>query len=102
MKSAQYFKNFSSGQPSSIVVNFDSSASAVWGSWVQIWAWTYTPLIKPCCGGIPRTKNRERLAQMLAQGQSSSQKIKISPSISGEVVSVLEDPLAFSVKPQIS
>ena len=35
---------------------------------------TCTPLIKPCGGGIPHTKNRRRLAQMLAQGQSFSQK----------------------------
>ena len=29
-----------------------------------------------CCGGIPHTKNRERLAQMLVQGKSSSRKKK--------------------------
>ena len=34
--------------------------------------WTYTLLIKPDCGGISHTKSKGRLAQMLAQGQSSS------------------------------
>ena len=24
--------------------------------WFRSWMWTYTPLIKPCCGGIPYTK----------------------------------------------
>ena len=35
---------------------------------------TCRPLVRPCCGGVPHTKNRGRLAQMLAQGQSSSPK----------------------------
>ena len=31
-------------------------------------------LAKPCCGSDPHTKTRGRLAQMLAQGQSSLSK----------------------------
>ena len=41
------------GQPSGIVVKFVHSGSAAQGSWVQIPGMDLTPLIKPCCGGIP-------------------------------------------------
>ena len=47
------------GQPGGIIVKFTYSTSVAQvhrlGSWVQ----TYTPLIKPCCGGIPHTKQRK-------------------------------------------
>ena len=43
-------------RPGGVVVRFTCSTSAAevyrFGSWV----WTYTPLIKPCCGIIPHTK----------------------------------------------
>ena len=28
-------------------------------NWFGSWAQTYTPLIKPCCGGVPHTKQRK-------------------------------------------
>ena len=62
------------GQPGGIAVKFTHSASTAQGSPVQIPARTYALLIKPHCGKHPTYKSRGRLAQMLAQGQSSSAK----------------------------
>ena len=62
------------GWPSVIVVKF---ARYLWWPIVRRFrsqAQTYTLLIKPCYGSVPHTKNRGRLAQMLAQRQSSSSK----------------------------
>ena len=50
------FKSDQRGQPSGIVVKFEHSTLVAriceFGSWTQ----TYSPFVKPCCGGIPRTK----------------------------------------------
>ena len=43
----------SRGQPSGIVVKFMHSTLAAWCSHFQIPGVDLTPLIKPCCGGIP-------------------------------------------------
>ena len=62
------------GQLSGKEVKFPHSTSVAQGLQVPSWAQTYTLLNKPCCGSTPQTKNRGRLAQMLAQAQSSSSK----------------------------
>ena len=49
---------FNRGQPSGIVVKFTHSTLVVWGSQFRSQAQTYTPLIQPCCGSIPHTKQR--------------------------------------------
>ena len=68
-----------------VVVKLACSASAAQDSWVQIPAQTYTPLIKPCCVAASHIqKNRGKLAQMLAQGQSSSPKKKVLCWTEGE------------------
>ena len=71
------------------------STSEALGSWVWIQAQSYTQLIKPCCGGIPHTKQRkigtdvssgtislkhkeEDWQWMLAQCQPSSPKTPLS------------------------
>ena len=64
------------GPAGGVAVKFACSALAAKSSRVWIQARTYTPLMKPCCGGVPHTKNRGGLAQMLAQGQSSSSHTK--------------------------
>ena len=42
-----------------IVVKFTCSALTAWGSQVWIQVRTYILLIKPCCGGVPYTKERK-------------------------------------------
>ena len=64
------------GRPSGIVVEFTGSTSVAWGLRLGSQVPTSIPLIKPCCGSVPQTKNRGTLAQMLALGQSSSEKEK--------------------------
>ena len=61
--------------PGGVVVKFTRSTLQAQGLrvWIQVKA--YIPLIKSCCGGIPHV-DRGRLAQMVAQGQSSSPKKK--------------------------
>ena len=76
------------GWPSDIVVKLTHSASVPGACGFRSWAWTYLPLIKPYCGGIPHKKQRkigidgssatillkekeEYWQQMLAWGQSS-------------------------------
>ena len=64
------------GLSNGIIVEFVHSTSAAQSSQVQIPGMDLH--IGPCCGGIPQTKkNRGRLAQMLAHGQSSSPKKKM-------------------------
>ena len=46
------------GWPCGRVVKFACSASAAWGSLVQILGTDLAPLIKPCCGGIPHRRAR--------------------------------------------
>ena len=77
------------GGPGGVVVKFVCSALAAQGLWVQILGEDLHTTHKPCCGGIPHTKQRrtgtdvssgtvflkeEDWQQMLAQGQSSSPK----------------------------
>ena len=66
------------GQPGGAVVKFACSASAAWGSQVQILKVDLALLVKPCYGGIPH-KIEEDWQQMLAQGQSSSHTHKKCP-----------------------
>ena len=47
------------GWPGGIVVKFSHFASAAQGSQVRIQAQTSILLIKPCCGGVPYTKQRQ-------------------------------------------
>ena len=44
------------GQRSGIVVRF--MALLQWPGVLRFgsWVWTYTPVVKPCCGGIPHAK----------------------------------------------
>ena len=78
------------------VAQWLSLCSPLWQPWLcqfRSWVWTYTLLLKPCCGSFPHTKQRkigtdvssvatflkqkkekEDWQQMLAQGQSSSPK----------------------------
>ena len=56
-----------------MVVKFECSALAAWGSGVQILGTDLAPLVKPRCGSIPH-KTEEGWQQMLAQGQSFSHK----------------------------
>ena len=86
------------GWPGSVVIEFALSASAAWGSQVQIPGEDLAPLIKPHCGSNPLKQRKigtdvssvtiffkqkkkeeeedEYSEQMLAQGQSSLQKKK--------------------------
>ena len=77
------------------VIIAEANKKVIWGGWpsgqvvkillaslqqppvhrFESWAWTNSTH-QPCCGGIPHTKNRGRLAQMLAQSESSSPKKK--------------------------
>ena len=43
--------------PGGMVVKFTCSALVAWAS--LVWAWTYTLLIKPCCGRRPTCKIEE-------------------------------------------
>ena len=52
-------KNLFRGWPGGIVVKFTGSTASVGVHGFGSWAWTYTPLIKPCCDGVPCTKKRE-------------------------------------------
>ena len=52
-------KGHERGQPSGVVVKFVISTLVAWDSLVRILGWTYTLLIKPCCCGIPYTKQRK-------------------------------------------
>ena len=61
------------GRPGGVVVKFVHSAPAAQGSQVWIPDLDLAPLVKPCYGSILH-KNRGRLAQTLAQHQSSSSK----------------------------
>ena len=43
----------------SLVAGWLSSRTLLWQPRIRrfrSWAWTYTPLLKPCCGSIPHTK----------------------------------------------
>ena len=43
------------------VVEWLSAHAPLWWPgvcWFRSWAWTYTPLIKPCCGGILHRRTR--------------------------------------------
>ena len=82
------------GQPRGIVVKSVCSALVAWGSQVWIPGKDLALLVKPRCGGIPHKTEKigtdlssvtiflkqkeEDWQQMLAQGQSSSQKIYIN------------------------
>ena len=44
------------GWPGGMVVKFVCSAVAAWVRGFRFWAWTYTLVIKPGSGGVPRTK----------------------------------------------
>ena len=61
------------GLPSGTAVKFSCSAWVAQG-FRSSWAWTYTLLLKPCCGRLPKYKVEEDGHGMLAQGQSSSAK----------------------------
>ena len=47
-----------------VVVTLTHSASVAQGLWFQITGADQAPLVKLCCGDIPHTKNRGRLAQL--------------------------------------
>ena len=51
-----------------VVVKFAHSALAAQGLQVWIPSVDLSLLIKPCCGGVPHTKNRGRLAQDVSSG----------------------------------
>ena len=61
------------GRPGAVAVKFARSASVARGSWVQILGMDLRDIYQAILWQHP-TYNRGRLAQMLAQGQSSSQK----------------------------
>ena len=54
------------------MAKFLHSALVARGSQVQILGTDLAPIVKGCCGGVPHKTGR--LAQMLAQRQSSSNK----------------------------
>ena len=44
--------------PCDPVVGFPCSALAAQVHQFRSWVWTYTPLIKPCCGSVPHRRTR--------------------------------------------
>ena len=55
----RFLKKPSQGWPGGVVVKFTHSALAAGVRQFRSQVWTYAPFIKPCCGGIPRKKQRK-------------------------------------------
>ena len=59
------------GRPGGVAVKFAHSALVAGVHGFRSQAWTHIPLIKPCCGGIPHTKQRKTGASPVAEQLSS-------------------------------
>ena len=47
----------SRGRPMAVWVNLRIPLQQPGVCWFRYWVWTYTPLVKPCCGDVPHSRN---------------------------------------------